>query len=182
MIAARDYLERGLLLYDPANRASYAELTVDDTHVILVTYLAWTLMCLGYLDQARAKREVALTEARRLSRAFTLAHALSRATHAEAILVGPSGAAFHADELVSLTERQSIGFFSGEAMIFQGWCLTMLGQWEKGITQLTRGLATYRAGASSPTDASDLTGGRILQSAAAAKRIATTRRGNQCYR
>ena len=145
LIAARDYLERGLLLYDPANRASYAELTVDDTHVILLTYLAWTLMCLGYLDQARAKREVALTEARRLSRAFTLAHALSRATHAEAIVVGPSGAALHADEWVSLTERQSIGFYSAEAMIFQGWCLTMLGQWEKGITQLTRGLATYRA-------------------------------------
>jgi predicted ATPase len=145
LIAARDYLERGLLLYDPANRASYAELTVDDTHVMLLTYLASTLMCLGYLDQARAKREVALTEARSLSRAFTLAHALSRATHAEAILVGPSGAALHADELVSLTERQSIGHFSGEAMIFQGWCLTMLGQWEKGTTQLTRGLVTYRA-------------------------------------
>src|SRR5215475_12036818 len=71
-IAARDYLERGLLLYDPANWASYAEPTVDDTHVILLTYLAWTLMCLGYLEQARAKREAALAEARRLSRAFTL--------------------------------------------------------------------------------------------------------------
>jgi predicted ATPase len=30
-------------------------------------------------------------------------------------------------------------------MIFQGWCLTMLGQREKGLTQLTRGLAAYRA-------------------------------------
>ena len=51
-IAARDYLERGLSLYDPAHRSSYAELTVDDTHVMLLTYLAWTLLCLGYLDQA----------------------------------------------------------------------------------------------------------------------------------
>jgi predicted ATPase len=144
-IAARDYLERGLLLYDPAHHSSYAELTVDDTHVVMLTYLAWTLLCLGYLDQARAKREAALTEARRLSRAFTLAHAISRATHAEAIVVGPSSAALHADEWVSLTERQSIGYFSAEAMIFQGWRLTMLGQCENGITQLTRGLATLRA-------------------------------------
>jgi predicted ATPase len=145
LIAARDYLERGLSLYDPAHRSSYAELTVDDTHVILLMYLAWTLLCLGYLDQAREKREAALAEARLLSRAFTLAHALSRATHAEAIVVGPSGALLHADEWVSLTERQSIAFYSAEAMIFQGWCLTMLGQREKGITQLTRGLAAYRA-------------------------------------
>ena len=144
-IAARDYLERGLLLYDPAHHSSYAELTVDDTHVVMLSYLAWTLLCLGYLDQARAKREAALAEARLLSRAFTLAHTLSRATHAEAIVVGPSGALLHADEWVSLTERQSIGYYSVEAMNFQGWCLTMLGQSEKGITQLTRGLAAYRA-------------------------------------
>src|SRR6516165_7052348 len=143
-IAARDYLEQGLLLYDTAHRSSYAELTVDDTHVVMLTYLAWTLLCLGHLNQARAKREAALAEARLLARAFTLAHSLSRATHAEAIIVGPSGAQLHADELVSLTERRSIGFYWAEAVIFQGWCLTMLGQREKGITQLTRGLTAYR--------------------------------------
>jgi predicted ATPase len=144
-IAARDYLERGLLLYDPAHHSSYAKLTMDDPHVIMVTYLAWTLLCLGYLDQARAKREAALAEARLLSRGFTLAHTLARATLAEAIVVGPSGALLLADESISLIEGQSIGFFSADAMIFQGWCLTMLGQREKGLTQLTRGLAAFRA-------------------------------------
>jgi predicted ATPase len=144
-IAARDYLERGLLLYDPAHRSRYAELTVDDPHVILLSYLAWTLLCLGYLDQARAKREAALAEARLLSRAFTLAHALFFATFVEAVVVGPSGALLYADESVSLTERHSIGIYSAAAMIFQGWCLTMLGQWEKGMTQLTHGLAANRA-------------------------------------
>jgi predicted ATPase len=67
------------------------------------------------------------------------------ATGAEAIVVGPSGTLLHADELVSLTERQSISYFSAQAMAYQGWCLTMLGQPEKGMTQLTRGLAAYRA-------------------------------------
>jgi class 3 adenylate cyclase len=138
LVAARDYLERGLLLYDPAHRSTYAELTVDDPHVILLTYLAWTLLCLGYLEQARAKREAALAEARRLSRAFTLAHTLSWFTHAEAILVGPSGALVHADEMVSITERQGIDYYLTYAMAFQGWCLTMLGQQEKGITRSRR--------------------------------------------
>ena len=182
-IAARDYLERGLLLYDSADRSSYAELTVDDTHVMLLTYLAWTLLCLGYLDQARAKREAALAEARLLSRAFTLAHALSRATHAEAIVVGPSGALLHADELVSLTERQSIGFYSAEAMILSGLVLNNAGAAGEGHDPAHAWAGSIpRAGAASPTRVSDLTGGCLPQSAAAAKRIATTVRSNQCDR
>jgi predicted ATPase len=144
-IAARDYLERGLLLYDPAHRSRYAELTVDDPYVVLLAYLACTLLYLGYPDQARAKREAALGEARLLARAFTLAHALVFATFVEAVVVGPSGALLYADEWVSLTQRHSIGTYSAQAMIWQGWSLTMLGQREKGITQLTRGLAAWRA-------------------------------------
>jgi class 3 adenylate cyclase/tetratricopeptide (TPR) repeat protein len=143
-VSARAYLERGLLLYDPTHRSSYAEVTVDDPHVILLSYLAWTLLCLGYLDQARAKREAALAEARLLARAFTLAHALSSATNVEAIVGGPSAALLRADEWVSLTEGQSISFYAAEAMILHGWCLTMLGQPE-GITRLTQGLAASRA-------------------------------------
>jgi predicted ATPase len=144
-IAARDYLERGLLLHDPAHRSRYADLTVDDPHVVLLSFLACTLLCLGYPDQARAKREAALAEARLLARAFTLAHALHLATFVEAVVVGPSGALLYGDEMVSLTERHSIGNYSASAMNWQGWCLTILGEPEKGITQLTRGLAASRA-------------------------------------
>ncbi len=144
-IAARDYLERGLLGYDPQHRASYAELTVDDPHMVLLGYLALTLLHLGYLDQARAKWEAALAEARLLSKPFTLAFALTFATISEAIVYGPSAALLHADEWVSLTDTQGIAILWGFAMILQGWCLTMLGQPEKGLTQLTRGLAAERA-------------------------------------
>jgi tetratricopeptide (TPR) repeat protein len=182
-IAARDYLERGLLLYDSTDRSSYTELTLDDTHVIMLTYLALTLLCLGYLDQARAEREAALAEARLLSRAFTLAHALSRATQVEAIAVGPSGALLHADECVSLTERQSIGFFSAEAMIFQGWCLTMLGQREKGLTELTRGLAAYRTHGPLHVPAClTLLADAYREVQQPQNGLPTTRRGNQCDR
>jgi tetratricopeptide (TPR) repeat protein len=43
-IPARDYLERGLLLYDPGLRSNYVELTVDDMYVVMISYLAWTLL------------------------------------------------------------------------------------------------------------------------------------------
>jgi len=32
---------------------------------------------------------------------------------------------------LSLTEGQGIAVFAGDAMVWQGWCLTMLGQPEK---------------------------------------------------
>ena len=41
-------------------------------------YLALTLACLGYIDQARSRMDEALSEARRLRHAHTLAHVLGR--------------------------------------------------------------------------------------------------------
>ena len=86
-----------------------------------------------------------MAEARLLALAFTLAHALFFVILVDAVVIGPSGALFYADEWVSLTERHSIGMYSAAAMSWQSWCLTMLGESEKGMTQLTRGLAAYRA-------------------------------------
>jgi hypothetical protein len=46
------YLERGLALYDPAHRSSYAELLSYDARIGLRCNSAWLLACLGHLDQA----------------------------------------------------------------------------------------------------------------------------------
>ena len=50
---ARASLKQGLELYDPAQRALYADLTSVDTHVALLSYLAPTFACCGNLDKAR---------------------------------------------------------------------------------------------------------------------------------
>jgi class 3 adenylate cyclase/tetratricopeptide (TPR) repeat protein len=142
-IAARDYLERGLLFYDPGLRSSYSELTVDDTYVILLSYSAWALLCLGYPDQAKIRREAALAEAR-LSGAFTMAHALAYAVHSEVLVGRPSRVRICASEMQSITETHGITHFWSFATASHGWCLTMLGQADKGMTELTRGLAAYR--------------------------------------
>ena len=46
-------------------------------------HLSKTLDCLGYLDQARARREAALAEARQLTHAYTLALALLMCLYTE---------------------------------------------------------------------------------------------------
>ncbi len=73
-VAARGLLERCMGLADPAYR-TVAGLSFDP-YVSMLTFLAMTLACLGYVDQARSRMDEALSEARRLRQAHTLAHVL----------------------------------------------------------------------------------------------------------
>ena len=93
---ARTLFERCLGLGDLANLADYAAQTPLDSwasrgarpveyrsflatgsrHVAMLTSLAPTLMYLGYVDQARTWAAEAVSEARKLGHAFTLAYAL----------------------------------------------------------------------------------------------------------
>src|SRR5206468_4968263 len=75
----RAYLEKSLALFDPADRASYAELLPTDARVGPLGQLSMVLACLGNLDQALRQRDAALEEARRLSHAPTLAITLTHA-------------------------------------------------------------------------------------------------------
>ena len=80
---ARALIERSQDLADPAHRTVYATLTGTDQHVLLPGYLADTLACLGYIDQARARMKEALSDARHLGHAHTLAQVLNQACRAE---------------------------------------------------------------------------------------------------
>jgi tetratricopeptide (TPR) repeat protein len=73
--AARAYFEQALALYDPVHRR-LEEGTIDAL-VSILAFSSLVLVCLGYPDQARSRRETVLAEARRLSHGHTLAVALS---------------------------------------------------------------------------------------------------------
>src|SRR5262249_8746117 len=74
--AARDFLDRGLSLYNPTQRSAYAAFEIGDSRIQMLSYQSWASMCLGYLDQARMQQDAAVTAARQLAHAFTLALAL----------------------------------------------------------------------------------------------------------
>jgi class 3 adenylate cyclase/tetratricopeptide (TPR) repeat protein len=144
--AARAYLEQGLELYDPAQWAIYAELTSVDTRVALLGYLAQTLACCGYLDQARSRCDEGVAEARATSHAPTLAHILfvtwcvGWSAHAE-----PSTLLPYVDELLALSADRELVFWHNAGMASRGWCLAMSGRGEEGIALLTGGLSYHRA-------------------------------------
>ena len=129
---------------DPAHRAVYAALTVQDPYSANLTRLALTLADLGYIDQARAGMDEALSEAHRLDHAYTMAWVLGQVCKAE-WLIGSPEVQRRAEELVALANEHGFPYWLGLGLIFHGWSLAALGQAQEGISLLAKGLSGIRA-------------------------------------
>jgi tetratricopeptide (TPR) repeat protein len=142
--AAQHFLERGLELYDPAHRAIYTALTVDDAHVVMEVYLSWVLLYLGHLDRGRKRRDDALAEAHRLSHAYTLAHALNGLAFTELTLGSFQSALQRVEQLAILTAEHAISYYGAMGTVlylatFRTWLADAYGKAkepERGLTQL----------------------------------------------
>jgi predicted ATPase len=144
-VAARTDVEKGLALYDPAYRPDYAELLPVDMRVLLLDVSIVPLVCLGHLDQGMARREAAMTEARRLSHAPTLADALAWAIWTGWCLgLDPKALLQSADEGLALAAERGHEQFRLVGLVGRGWCLTALGRAVEGIPLLTAGLTLWR--------------------------------------
>jgi predicted ATPase len=143
-LAARALLEQCHGLRDPAHRAVYAARTVVDPYCGNLVRLAQTLAFLGYIDQARAGMDDALSEAHRLDKANTMALVLSMVCLAEWV-VGSHEVQRHAEELVALSNEHGFPFWAGIGSFWHGWSLTALGRAQEGLTLLTEGLSVLRA-------------------------------------
>jgi class 3 adenylate cyclase/tetratricopeptide (TPR) repeat protein len=142
---SRAYMEKALALYDPADRATYAELLPQDARVHLLIHSLSPLACLGHLDQALVQRDAALGEARRLVHPHTLAFTLAVAVWVPGwwVRLEPRSLLQYADELLALTTEHSLGTFRAMALIERGWCLAALARADEGIPLLTAGLGGW---------------------------------------
>jgi tetratricopeptide (TPR) repeat protein len=140
--AARTLLEACHGLGVASHRALNAGHTIDP-FVGNLAYLALTLAYLGYVDQARARVNEALSEARRLQQPHLLAFVLVFATWIDALLGAPEIEA-RAQELRAVSNESGLSYFLGPAMTSRGWSLTVLGQAEEGLPLLTQGLNVMR--------------------------------------
>ena len=137
---AREDLERGLVLFDPADRLFYAEVLAYDPLVMLLAASAHTLACLGYLDQAVLRRDTALAEARLLAHPHTLAIALAWPFGTGWLIrAEPKSVLQYADELLALATEHGFGHYRTFALIQRGWCLAALGHADAGIPLLSSG-------------------------------------------
>jgi predicted ATPase len=141
---ARAELEQKLVaVFDPALRGAATALADADQLVVTLVHLAWLLVRLGYLDQARARREAAIAEARQLAHAFTLAFALGFGLFSED--VASQAVMLRAEELVALSTEHGFAYWKTVGALHRGRCLIMMGGEAEGIAQMTEGLAASRS-------------------------------------
>jgi class 3 adenylate cyclase/predicted ATPase len=144
-IEARAYYEAALALWDPGFRDRIA--SPQDVYVSALIYFSRALFCLGYVDQARLRRDEALAEARQLS-PYNEVFALRHAWYGDWAIEGVSSIEAmlrSAEHISAISSEQGFPMFVGVGDIMRGWCLSSSGEAKKGISLLEDGLKKYAA-------------------------------------
>jgi predicted ATPase len=139
------HLRQAVTFYDRAKHQP-PTLTPYDIDVACESFIAWTLLLLGYADQALAQSRQALADARELSQPYTLAFAL----HVNCIFHQLRGDGpelqERSQELWARATEQGYPHFVGTGTCFRGWAtLAVGGPIAEAINELRRGLAVKRA-------------------------------------
>ncbi len=140
-VAARAVLERCVDPLDSSHRA--VERLSLDPHSTGLIYLAITLACLGYIDQARSRLDEAVSEARRLGHVHNLATTLHLADWTDWLTRSPM---VRLEECLALSTEHGFPFYLGWALAFRGGSLIVVpGQAQEGLGLLTQGQAVLGA-------------------------------------
>jgi class 3 adenylate cyclase/tetratricopeptide (TPR) repeat protein len=144
-MTAVEFLRAGISIYDPAQRAVYASVSFDDPEVVMLTYLSWSLMCVGRLDESRRTSALALEKAQSLNHVYTLAHALIGTSFVALTIESPRAGLALLDKALPLLEEHGIAYYFAVGLLFKGYCHAALGEAATAREFFERGLRNYRA-------------------------------------
>lgn len=139
-VQALKCLKQGIALYDLQKHRSLAYVYGQDIGVVCRGWVAWSLLSLGYPEQAEAMALEAIEMARALSHPLTLSYALAVGSILYLLLQKTERARELAQKNFKLTEAQGFIFFYTHAVIILG-VLADGDQTEQGIMQTRGGMA-----------------------------------------
>jgi hypothetical protein len=114
--------------------------------VSALTYLALVFWMLGFPDQARRSSVAAFQCAAELDQANLTAHVHNFAGAGLAeLLTDVAAVQAHADAIVDLAERHSLGYWRVNGLILRGWAMAQQGDAEAGIALMRRNVADRAA-------------------------------------
>lgn len=140
---ARFYLEQGIALYDPRQHRSPAYVT--DLGVLCRCYATFVLWILGYPDQARNLAREALTLARELCHAHSVAQTLCHTSIVHQLCREAWSAQEVAQQTVTVSMDQGFPLWSVTGVIVRAWAWAEQGRVGEGVEQLRRALTAYSA-------------------------------------
>jgi class 3 adenylate cyclase/predicted ATPase len=142
--ASRLHLEETLTLCEPNSYQLLSHQAGIHPHVSSQAYLGFILFCLGYPDQAFARSNAAIAEARKLAHPTSLAVAL--AFGARLLLLAGDDAALdeREKELAAVAAEQSFPYWNAQGAVYRGWVKVKNGDVTEGISLLRSGSTAYR--------------------------------------
>ncbi|MCA6119462.1 AAA family ATPase [Bradyrhizobium sp. WSM 1738] len=131
---ARSEFEAILRLYDACRHRSQPVHYVHDPKVSALTYLAPVLWILGFPEQARRSSTAAFRCAAELDQANLTAHVHNFAGAGLDELLGDvPGVKAHAEAIIELADRHSLGYWRVNGLILRGWAMVQQGAPGPGI-------------------------------------------------
>ena len=141
LVAARAKLEPCVDLAAPARRKMRGLVSLDP-YLSMLAYLAITLACLGYIDQARSIMNKTVSEARGLQHTATLAHTLMFMSWLDLLTGSPVA---HVEEAISLATECNYPSYLAIAVGYRGRLLITLGLAQEALALFMQSLTIRRS-------------------------------------
>jgi DNA-binding winged helix-turn-helix (wHTH) protein/predicted ATPase len=145
LVQAHAHFERGITFPPPPSPDAHLVDFGQDPWVACLSYDAFALALLGYLEQAQQQLRHAYARAQRLAHPFSLAFCLEVCCHLAHFRGEPRAAEEHAQAVTALATEYGFRQREASGTIYRGWALTAQRQTKTGLAQLRHGLAAYRA-------------------------------------
>jgi class 3 adenylate cyclase/tetratricopeptide (TPR) repeat protein len=140
---ARTHVDAGLALYDEAKHAGHRFLYLDhDPAVCALSTGALLRGPLGYPEQGMRLEHDAISLARRLQHAPSLACALEYVGFAQIVRGDTAAATATASELLALSGEYGLPHMRGHALTCLGWTMGQTKDIDEGLRYLEQGVAT----------------------------------------
>jgi predicted ATPase len=143
--SSRSHFEEVLALYDPISHRSLVHQAGVHPHVNSQALLGIVFFSLGYPDQALARTNAAIAEARRLAHPPSLALSLTGGARLLSLIGDNAALDEWADQLVALATEQGFPQWRAQGIIFRGWVNVKNGDVAGGISLLRSGSIAYRS-------------------------------------
>lgn len=144
-MAAWSHLTEATAEYDTQQHGTLAQDYGQDTGVLSLVYMAWSLWLRGYPEQALQKTAAALQLAQQLRHAFSLANAFFFAAVVHQCRRESDAVQEHAAQSARLANQYKFPLVLAMVTTLQGWGLAQRGQGEAGMVQIRQGVMAYRA-------------------------------------